>query len=389
MRSLNRTWWSLAILLPVLLLGLGVGAVFADDDDDDDDELRQYRITIQNLADGQPLSPPVGATHRKQINMFEVGELASPGLEAIAEDGDQGMMFNRFNGSQLVTGVFGSPPGMPPLTPFGQVVGGFTDALTRDLPARAGDRFSLATMLICTNDGFTGLDRVKLPKKGAKIFWLNGYDAGTEDNTENSGDIVDPCGVLGPVPLPDGGNENEAVDTDPPQPIRLHANIMGGGDLSVEAHRWINPVAKVTITRVEADADEFLARLSGAGEVPPVATEAMGRARFELEEDDAELEFVLRVEDIEGVTQAHIHRGLPNMNGPVVAFLFGLADPPTGSVDGRLAKGSLTVNDLLADFAGDFEGFVAALRNGELYVNVHTVANPAGEIRGQIGSSGR
>ena len=62
-----------------------------------------------------------------------------------------------------------------------------------------------------------------------------------------------------------------------------------------------------------------------------------------------------------------------------VAVLFGPVDPPTGSVDGKIAEGTINVD---ADF-------VTALRNGELYVNVHTVANPSGEIRGQIGAIDR
>ena len=87
---------------------------------------------------------------------------------------------------------------------------------------------------------------------------------------------------------------------------------------------------------------------------------------------------------IVGVTQAHIHRGLPSANGPVVAFLFGRV-APGGAIHGTFAKGTITEDDLLGPLAGDFSGFVEALRNGELYVNVHTAAHPAGEIRGQIG----
>jgi len=51
-----------------------------------------------------------------------------------------------------------------PLTPNGHEVGDFTDTLTFDITARPGDRLSLATMLICTNDGFTGLDAARLPR---------------------------------------------------------------------------------------------------------------------------------------------------------------------------------------------------------------------------------
>jgi hypothetical protein len=58
-------------------------------------------------------------------------------------------------------------------------------------------------------------------------------------------------------------------------------------------------------------------------------------------------------------------------------------------INGRLAIGAIQEDDLLGGFAGDFDGFVEALRNGEFYVNVHTVEYPPGEIRGQIGALSR
>ena len=76
---------------------------------------------------------------------------------------------------------------------------------------------------------------------------------------------------------------------------------------------------------------------------------------------------------------------LPNENGPIVATLYGPADPD-GSFDGRLARGKLTEADLSGPYAGDLDGFLAALGNGELYVSVHTSTNPGGEIRGRIGA---
>jgi hypothetical protein len=47
------------------------------------------------------------------------------------------------------------------------------------------------------------------------------------------------------------------------------------------------------------------------------------------------------------------------------------AECPRGGPDGALWR-------------EDFAGFLEALRSGELYVNVHTAANPGGEIRSQI-----
>lgn len=209
-----------------------------------------YRVTLMNLTDGQPFSPPVAATHRKAIHMFQVGRLASDELEFIAEDGNEVPMFERFSASDRVTQAVDVGR---PLTPRGKVVGSFTDSATFEIAAAPGDRFSIATMLICTNDGFLGLDAVKLPKEGSRTLFLNGYDAGTEQNTEESVDLVDPCSLLGPTPLPGDpdGNRDAEVDTAPAELIRHHPNIEGVGELSVAQHGWSDPVAVVTIERID------------------------------------------------------------------------------------------------------------------------------------------
>jgi hypothetical protein len=224
-------------------------------------ELETYRVTLKNLTSGQPFSPPVAATHRKSIRMFEVGGFASDELAAIAQAGNEVPMFNLFNSSPRVTQAVDVAR---PLTPSGKVVGSFTDTVSLEISAREGDRLSLATMLICTNDGFLGLDSVKLPDDGSRTFFLNGYDAGRENNTEISPHIVDPCSALGPAPLPgdpDGNlDSGSGVTTDPPERIRHHQNIQGVGELSPSLHGWNDPVASVTVELLddedEADEDE-------------------------------------------------------------------------------------------------------------------------------------
>jgi Spondin_N len=221
------------------------------------DDVDTYRVTLQNLTAGQPFSPPVAATHRRSLRMFRVGGFASDELAAIAQGGNQIPMFNLFNGSPRVTQTVDI--GMPVMTK-GKVVGSFTDTVTFEISARESDRLSLATMLICTNDGFLGLDSVRLPDDESKTFMLNGYDAGRENNTEISPHIVDPCSELGPTPLPgdpDGNLETgPGVSTEPPERIRHHRNIRGVGELSVSMHAWTDPVAKVTVESLDDDDDE-------------------------------------------------------------------------------------------------------------------------------------
>jgi len=179
------------------------------------------------------------------------------------------------------------------------------------------------------------------------------------------------------------GVHHSGCDAQPHQPIMPHAGIEQTGDL-LAAHDWDGPVVKLTITRISDEAERFRAPLSGAGEVPAVDTEARGQATFRLNEAGTAVHFRLKVKDIDDVTAAHIHAGMPDENGGVVVTLFN--GGPT-SQNGTLATGYISEANLSGAFAGDFDGFVAALRQGELYVNVHTLGHPAGEIRGQIGAT--
>jgi hypothetical protein len=51
----------------------------------------------------------------------------------------------------------------------GVVKAGFTDSIKFMIQAHPGDRLSIAAMLICANDGFTGLDGARLPKQGTVV----------------------------------------------------------------------------------------------------------------------------------------------------------------------------------------------------------------------------
>ena len=212
------------------------------------DQPATYRVTLTNLTGGQPFSPPAVATHRPGLRVFEVGALASDEIAAIAQDGNEAPLVSTLSADPRVTQVVDVGR---PLTPHGVEKLGFTDSVTVEITARPGDRLSLATMLICTNDGFLGLAGAALPASGIVSYALNGYDAGREDNTERSADLVDPCSALGPVPLPGdpNGNEDAAVATSPREPIHHHPGITGTGDLSVADHGWTDPVATVTVTR--------------------------------------------------------------------------------------------------------------------------------------------
>ncbi len=208
-----------------------------------------YRITIQNLISGQPLTPPVVALHRKQVDVFTPGDAASFEVKEIAENGNTQPLVDLLSAQAGVADVFA---GEAPIVPRDrQDETGFEDTLTFTLEGgRAARYLSWESMLICTNDGFTGLDGVALPTRAGETvtFFTTGFDSGTEMNTEDFADIVPPCqGLIGVSSgEPGTGTSNPAIATD--DVIEVHQGIVGGSDLLPEVHDWIDPVAQVVVT---------------------------------------------------------------------------------------------------------------------------------------------
>lgn len=120
-----------------------------------------------------------------------------------------------------------------------------------------------------------------------------------------------------------------------------------------------------TIRGEVCDDGGFAVSLDGTQETPPVVTAAMGTATFLLNPEGS-LDYAVTTTGLAG-TAAHIHPGLPGQTGPPLITLVGGPAVWTGTT--RV----LTAAEL------------STLRAGGHYVNVHTAANPGGEIRGQIG----
>lgn len=133
-----------------------------------------------------------------------------------------------------------------------------------------------------------------------------------------------------------------------------------------------------------ADAS-FKARLSGDEEVPPVATDASGKFRIQFNKAHTEAEMTLAVNDGERITQAHLHCAEAGVNGPVVVFIAGL-NAAGHDVDGKWISNATATNASIVNTAcGTTLSLLAdAMRDGRVYVNVHSVAVPTGVIRGQV-----
>lgn len=120
--------------------------------------------------------------------------------------------------------------------------------------------------------------------------------------------------------------------------------------------------------------------LTSSEEVPaPKPTSATGTAQVVVY--PTQIEFQLGAQNITSITMAHIHSGAIGVAGPIVVTLF-LPAVPTGSVNGAFASGTLNSTNLPGGVT--VESLKTLLASGNSYVNVHTVANPPGEIRGQL-----
>ena len=213
-----------------------------------DNNGQEYRITITNLTSGQPITPPVIATHNRMASLFATGTDASEGIQAIAENGNNAPLVAALSSNVNVAAVVEGtaplvPGGNPGATPFASSA---TYTITTSGKARY---VSIAAMLICTNDGFTGINSARLPSRKVTLYAV-AYDARTEQNTEDFADIVPPCqGLIGVSSDDEGtGASNPMLAED--GFVIPHAGVHGGYDLDPSIHDWADPVAKIVIERV-------------------------------------------------------------------------------------------------------------------------------------------
>ncbi|HEV7255905.1 MAG TPA: CHRD domain-containing protein [Mesorhizobium sp.] len=118
----------------------------------------------------------------------------------------------------------------------------------------------------------------------------------------------------------------------------------------------------------QAETMNFETELTGEQEVPPVTTSAKGELAVTYDSSSQMLSWKGTVSDLSGeVTGAHFHGpAKPGENADVLV--------PAPDVQVGEFEGSATLTDEQAK----------ALMDGQIYFNVHTEANPKGELRGQI-----
>jgi CHRD domain len=124
----------------------------------------------------------------------------------------------------------------------------------------------------------------------------------------------------------------------------------------------------------------YIANLSPANEVPPKTTAGTGVATFV--DLGSEIDWTLSLTNMTAVTASHIHLGAAG-TAPAANIIFNLFIPQTATptVNGVVGRGIIT-NANNANVSLD--SLRVLFNNGNAYVNVHTTANPPGEIRDQV-----
>ncbi|GGB21313.1 spondin domain-containing protein [Agarivorans gilvus] len=203
-------------------------------------------VSVQNLTQGVYFTPVLAVAHDSETQLFTPGQAASLALQEMAEGGSLAGLIAQ---SEAVGANYAHTEGLTAPGAMGEI----------SLTNTAGNSsLSLVAMILPSNDGFIGLDDWVIPEQpGTYTVYLNAYDAGTEANDEIRGGGA--IGVPGmPVPPPlealigNGGTGVSSVENN--NTVHIHRGSIGDedmeagiSDITSSKHRWLNPIAKVTI----------------------------------------------------------------------------------------------------------------------------------------------
>ena len=200
-----------------------------------------YQVMVTNLTYAQPMSPLALVLHNEG-QLWSIGEMASVALENLAESGDNSAVLAE---SIVLSGQGGAGlllPGMSEMVDISYTV---TDVNNAPM------MLSLATMLVNTNDAFTGINALAVNNLavGESIsLTTSSYDSGTEKNSE----------LMTTIPGPAGGGTGEGfnAERDDIDKVAMHSGIVSADDglmvsALTQAHRFDNPTLAVMVTRTE------------------------------------------------------------------------------------------------------------------------------------------
>jgi hypothetical protein len=138
--------------------------------------------------------------------------------------------------------------------------------------------------------------------------------------------------------------------------------------------------------------------LKSIEEVPAISSAATGFFKATIDAENETITYELKYDGIASPAQAHIHLGQSAVNGGVSVFLCSNTGTPPGApacpaapavVSGTLSAANVIGPSDQGLAPGEFAEFVAAIRKGVTYVNVHSSLFRTGEIRGQLDRNDR
>jgi hypothetical protein len=173
-----------------------------------------------------------------------------------------------------------------------------------------------------------------------------------------------------------GHSPTTTMTTEPGQAEVVDRSVSG---LSATTLSTLPPA---TIPALEVP--DYTAELSGAGVVPAVDTGAAGTLELTLSDDGLTMDYVLDVQNLTGLTVARLRVGAEGVNGDEIVTLY---SGPTkkGIFSGVAAAWSFGADDFVGLLKGKtMADFIVLVESGQVYVNVGTIKNRDGELRGQL-----
>lgn len=203
----------------------------------------EFSVEVLNLTTGQPLSPPAVVIHNSGYVMFDEAQVASTGLEYLAEGGSNSQVLEGLDSNDAVLTTHAAEM---PIVPGAKA----SYSITFDAESLTGAYATIATMLVHTNDAFTGEKNISIADLTVnQSLTVRGpvWDAGTEANTETAATIP------GPAANGEGFNaeRNDIVDR-----VVFHTGVVTADDgLATSSlnqyHRFDQPASQIRITRVK------------------------------------------------------------------------------------------------------------------------------------------
>jgi hypothetical protein len=158
------------------------------------------------------------------------------------------------------------------------------------------------------------------------------------------------------------------------EPMRMRLALIAGV-VALAAALAVGPALALA---ADPPTPAFGGPLGGSQEVPAVTTAATGEGTAVVSTDGSTITYYVAYSGLSGsAVAAHIHTGATGVAGGIILPLVVSASPMVGT----LTAANFTASGAITTFAQA----VAAIQAGNTYFNIHTSANPGGEIRGQIG----